>query len=547
MTQASLITGFTPSVTPPVDFPSPFEMQPHALARQACELLMARLPQLTTTHQFHRSGGGKMLGALVVKTTDNQFAYLSAFSGMLGSEWSVPGFVPPVFDIEQRRCFLPAGEARLKTMASRLRALKNSADLQQAVNEKKRLQAEACQHLQQLKQEHLRRREARANQRQQLHAGTADSLTESLASLAAQSSGDKRRYRELSVHWRNRIATAEQSIGQFQQQIDALAKQRASLSRSLQQAVFAGYNLCNASAGHAAIERFFTDKMPPSGTGDCVAIKLLQYCYQCQLEPVCLGEFWWGAEPSGGIRHHRQYYPACRGKCGPILPFMLRGLTVTVPRHEQPAAFTDNEPVVVFEDSSIVVVDKPAGMLSVPGKRLSDSVESRLRQRYPDTQSDMLVHRLDQATSGLLVAARSAALRSRLQQQFQRREVTKKYLAVVTGRVNPLQGIIELPLRVDIDDRPRQCVCAQHGKAAVTRYRVVDSNQDTTRIELYPQTGRTHQLRVHTAHAQGLNAAIVGDELYGRAASRLCLHAASISFDHPLSGERVTFTSAVPF
>ncbi|MCB1756405.1 MAG: RluA family pseudouridine synthase, partial [Gammaproteobacteria bacterium] len=244
--------------------------------------------------------------------------------------------------------------------------------------------------------------------------------------------------------------------------------------------------------------------------------------------------------------HHGHFYPSCRGKCAPILPFMLGAL-----RLENPPDFvsiTDQaEPRVVFEDDQLLVVDKPAGMLSVPGKHVSDCVETRLAQRYPEAPDLKLVHRLDMSTSGLLLAAKNPASHKKLQAQFIRRGVDKRYVAILAGVLAAEQGEIELPLRTDFDDRPRQVVCERFGKPALTRWQVIGRNRETTRVYFYPHTGRTHQLRLHAAHLDGLGMPIVGDELYGLAGQRLMLHAERLAFDHPVSGKRLVLTSPVPF
>ncbi|OED36021.1 hypothetical protein AB833_28790 [Chromatiales bacterium (ex Bugula neritina AB1)] len=539
-----------PEVESPGLFPSPFSIPPHALASQACELLKQRLSQMTpAVHNYQRPDGGKMLGTLVVRLSDGHYAYLAGFSGMLGGQWSVPGFVPPVFNPVQRDKFLPAGEARVEDLGSSLQCITASDHYGRAKAEYESTLEQQATALNALKAVHSNRRRQRAVIRQQIQQGEAGNSgdAETLESLAGQSSRDKREYRELSLQWKARLQTSRQPLDAIEDEINHLKKQRLELSRQHQQCVFDGYKLKNAEGECASLAGFFEAKMPPGGAGDCVAIKLLQHCYRLQLEPLCMAEFWWGATPSAEIRHHGYYYPACRGKCGPILPFMLRGLDVSAARHQRVVRFPDQYPLIIYEDSSLLVVEKPAGMLSVPGKNITDSVEKRLQNRYPDINSTMLVHRLDQATSGLLVAAKSSVIRTRLQQQFQRRTVEKIYIADVAGRIDQSQGTIDLPMRVDLDDRPRQRVCLQHGKSSLSHFRVVATSEAISRIELSPVTGRTHQLRVHAAHPEGLNAAIIGDELYGEPAERLHLHAASIAFMHPLTGKRMQFHSPVPF
>ena len=279
--------------------------------------------------------------------------------------------------------------------------------------------------------------------------------------------------------------------------------------------------------------------LPPGGTGDCCAPKLLQYAYQHHLKPVCMAEFWWGESTKEELRQHLHYYPACRGKCKPILTWMLQGLDVDPNPELQGVAHLELN--TVYEDNDIVVVDKPSGMLSVPGRIDDYSVETVMRQRYPDA---MIVHRLDMGTSGLLIVAKSSEAYHPLQEQFIKHQVKKKYVAMLEGRgkKEEVRGIISLPLRPDPMNRPRQMVDMEHGKRAVTDYEFLSDDL----VALYPQTGRTHQLRIHCAHPDGLGRPIVGDELYGTKGDRLMLHASEIWFRHPITGQEMHLASSPP-
>lgn len=280
--------------------------------------------------------------------------------------------------------------------------------------------------------------------------------------------------------------------------------------------------------------------LPPGGTGDCCAPKLLQYAYQQGLKPVCMAEFWWGATTHTELRQHLNYYPACRGKCKPILTWMLQGLDVDPNPELQGVAHLELN--TVYEDNDIVVVDKPSGMLSVPGRIDDYSVETVMRQRYPDA---MIVHRLDMGTSGLLIVAKSSEAYHPLQEQFIKHQVKKKYVAMLEGRgkKEEVGGTVSLPLRPDPMNRPRQMVDMEHGKRAVTDYEFLSDDL----VALYPQTGRTHQLRIHCAHPDGLGRPIVGDELYGTKGDRLMLHASEIWFRHPITGQEMHLASSPPF
>ena len=277
--------------------------------------------------------------------------------------------------------------------------------------------------------------------------------------------------------------------------------------------------------------------LPPGGTGDCCAPKLLQYAYQHYLHPVCMAEFWWGQSTKEELRQHLNYYPACRGKCMPILTWMLQGLDVDP--NPETLGYEHMEIPNIYEDNDILVVDKPSGILSVPGRMEDYSVETVMQQRYPGS---IVAHRLDMGTSGLLIVAKHIEAYHPLQQQFIRHEVKKKYVALLehTGQGS---GIVSLPMRPDPMNRPRQVVDMEHGKRAVTRYEFISDHL----VALWPETGRTHQLRIHCAHPDGLSNPIVGDELYGTKGQRLCLHAAEIWFKHPISGEEMHFETTPDF
>jgi tRNA pseudouridine32 synthase/23S rRNA pseudouridine746 synthase len=287
-------------------------------------------------------------------------------------------------------------------------------------------------------------------------------------------------------------------------------------------------------------------KKPPAGAGECAAPKLLQYAFQHELRPVCMAEFWWGSPPNTTIRTHGNYYPACQGKCEPILGHMLKGIELD----DNPLIVNYGEDKVIetiFEDEYILVINKPHELLSVPGKEIEDSVYSRIKKKYPEATGPLIVHRLDMSTSGLMILAKNEIAYKLLQRQFLNRSIRKLYTALLDGEVDQRKGMIELPMRLDVLDRPRQIVCRDHGKRARTDFQVDFRVEGKTRILLKPITGRTHQLRVHAAHQDGLNAPILGDDLYGKAADRLYLHATKITFTHPKTEELVTFTAPVPF
>ena len=339
--------------------------------------------------------------------------------------------------------------------------------------------------------------------------------------------------------------TTEREISLISHHSPLTSKQ---MSQELQLWLFHQYQLLNARGetkdlvdiwqsyySHEKLRRKFP--LPPGGTGDCCAPKLLQYAYQHGLKPVCMAEFWWGAPTKEEIRQHLNFYPACRGKCKPILTWMLQGLDVDP--NPETLGLQRMEIPTVYEDDTLIVVDKPSSMLSVPGRIEDYSVETVMHERYPDS---IVAHRLDMGTSGLLIVAKNGDAYRILQQQFIHHEVRKKYIAMLEHSGQGT-GVINLPLRPDPMNRPRQVVDMAHGKRAVTRYEFISDRL----VALWPETGRTHQLRIHCAHPDGLYNPIVGDELYGTRGQRLCLHAAEIRFRHPVSGDEIHITSEIPF
>jgi len=349
------------------------------------------------------------------------------------------------------------------------------------------------------------------------------------------------------------VFDAQQPDGYFKQkerEIMASLKHKE-MSQDLQMWLFRQYRMLNANGEERDLVEIWHDyhqnpkiqrkfPLPPGGTGDCCAPKLLQYAYQHNLKPVCMAEFWWGPSPQSEIRHHGEFYPACRGKCKPVLTWMLQGLDVDPDPEIQ--GFLHQGIEIIYEDDVLAAVYKPSGMLSVPGKADDYSVATWAKKRWEDS---MLPHRLDLLTSGIMLVAKNAEAYNHLQDQFASRSIKKKYLAVVEGKVKQEHGVIDLPLSSDPLNRPRQIVDFENGKRAITEFRVQqvaeDGGKTVTLLALYPHTGRTHQLRMHCAHQQGLGCPIVGDELYGHKSDRLYLQADSIAFVHPLTGKRMRF------
>ena len=351
------------------------------------------------------------------------------------------------------------------------------------------------------------------------------------------------------------IFDAQQPDGYFktrEREIMA-SEEHKQMSQELQTWLFHQYQLLNARSETKDLVDVWQDyhcsarirskfPLPPGGTGDCCAPKLLQYAYKEGLKPICMAEFWWGESPKNLIRHHEQFYPACRGKCLPVLTWMLQGLEVA-PNPEENRS-TPLEPEVVYVDEVVVVVNKPSGMLSMPGRQTTYSVATWAQESWPGS---MVAHRLDMSTSGIILVAKTEEAYHALQEQFTERVVKKKYLAIVEGKPQEEHGVINLPLSSDPLNRPCQVVDHEHGKQAITEYRVLATAQGYTLLALWPHTGRTHQLRMHCAHHEGLDCPILGDELYGRKAERLYLQAQAITFVHPSTNKRMHFELPYPF
>jgi tRNA pseudouridine32 synthase/23S rRNA pseudouridine746 synthase len=536
-----------PPAAVPARLASPFDPgEPHPVARRAAEALIGELRgRAGLDARLAAPGGGKMFGVLVVAGPDGRVGTLRGFSGMLDGAWCVPGFVPPLFDAAARDAFWPAGERELAELDRVLRALADGAEAAALRIEHAALAARHAAALDALRARHRDHRAARQAARQAIRgAGAVDPAA--LHALAQASRGDAaERRRLLADHAAERAAIATRLDALDAGQAE-LAHRRAERSRALMTRIHDSYVISSARGERRPLRALFAPGEPPSGAGDCAGPKLLGHAYRLGATPLALAEFWWGAPPATGGRRAGQFYPSCRGKCGPLLAFMLDGLACAAAPVFGAAAIPADEPRVVHEDPWLVVVDKPCGLLSVPGRdgRLQDSVVTRLRARWPGATA---VHRLDLDTSGLLVAAKDPATHAALQRAFARREVDKRYVAWLDGPVAGDRGTVVLALRVDLDDRPRQLVDPEHGKPAITDWQVIDRAGARTRVHLVPRTGRSHQLRVHAAHPLGLGAPIVGDRLYGRAAERLALHAEALAFIHPHTGRRVQLERPAPF
>lgn len=519
----------------PLRFTYPFCYEPHPLCLAAAAEVQQMIAAMGT------GGEGKMFGVLVVEDNKGGLYYLAAYSGLLGGRNDWPGFVPPVFDAQQPGGYFKVHEAQINALSRRVEELENGRHRQEAACSLAALRQAAGQAIDSHKQ-----RMAEAKRRRDLlrSGGAPDE-----APLIRESQYMKAELHRMKKRYKALISEKENALQHIEDSIAAMKDERKKQSDALQLWLFNQFGMLNARGERRMLTHIFretTGHIPPAGTGDCCAPKLLQYAYTNGWTPVCMAEFWQGPAPKSEIRRSGHFYPACQGKCKPLLAYMLQGLDVdpdplSIPRTSAPADW------VVYEDDCLLVVNKPAGLLSVPGRGNLPSVVSILKARHPG-YDPMPVHRLDMATSGLLVVAKTKEACRHMQRQFENREVKKRYVAVVDGIVaGAPTGTISLPLIRDELDRPRQKVDYASGKPSVTAYEVLDTGAGKTRLALYPKTGRTHQLRMHCAHPGGLGCPITGDELYGRRADRLYLHAEAIELTHPLTGRPLRLESKPDF
>lgn len=513
----------------PEKFTYPFHYTPHPLCVAAAGEVGRYLSTKGEWQGELRKG--KMFGVLIVRTGEGEVGYLAAFSGILAGKNRHTYFVPPVYDVQEPDGFFRIEEEQISGINRRIEELQADVRYKDC---KQRLADETILAGQVLDDIRGRMKAAKV-ERDRLRSTVTRVDSEQ---LIRESQFQKAELKRQKQYWKDHLASLQAEVEVFETEIERLKAERKTRSAALQQWLFKQFRMLNARGEERDLCNLFKDtvqKTPPAGAGECAAPKLLQYAYRNGWQPLAMAEFWWGDSPKNEIRRHGYYYPACKGKCGPILKHMLQGLHV-----EKKPLETDmhrgTELEIMYEDEWLSVVNKPAGMLSVPGKSDIDSVYGRVRRMYPEATGPMVVHRLDMATSGLILIAKTKEVHQNLQAQFKNRTVCKRYVAWLDGIVEKKEGHIELPLRPDPEDRPRQVVDAVHGKPAVTDYTVLHYDSGRTFISFIPKTGRTHQLRVHSAHPLGLNAPIVGDELYGRKADRLYLHAEYLGFIHPVSG-----------
>ena len=551
-----------------IDFPermnNPLDYQPHPLCIAVCKELQTYLSEREDWRE--EIDKGKMFGVLIVENAQPasgapEIGYLAAYSGQIGGRSDWDDFVPAVFDYLQPDGYFKTHEAEISGINQSIRKLEANTHMKEAKGLILQLQEER-KHTIAAYQEKIKKAKAKRDARRE--AGSLNPEEE--AEMVKESQFMKAELRRLKKSLSEKTSL-ETEYEAYQADILSLKQLRKTLSDALQQWLFSQFRMQNHEGESKDLLEIFRDAalrdypqatiatsriaalkmVPPAGSGECCEPKLLQYAYSLGYKPLQMAMFWWGESPKEEIRHHLHFYPACNGKCKPILQWMLPASTF------EPAAVDlslYNKVETLYEDREIAVIHKPEGLLSVPGKDAAQpSVYALMRSKYPEASGPLIVHRLDMSTSGVMMIAKTEFAYHRLQKAFLNHQIQKKYVAIISGKVIPEKGIISLPLMPDYLDRPRQIVDHELGKEAITEYEVLEPVDDShLRIALYPKTGRTHQLRVHCAHQEGLNAPILGDPLYGNEkAARLHLHAEEITFEHPLTGKKMTITRKADF
>ena len=570
------------------------DYEPHPLCIQACREVQEMLARREDWQE--EIARGKMFGVLIVEnvktdadkpergyqTADNpKWGYLAAYSGQIGGRSDWEDFVPAVFDYLQPDGYFKTHEAEISHINLSISQLEKNERMKEARTLIRKLQEERKRTIAAY-QEKMKEAKTKRNSRRE--AGNLSEAEE--AEMIRESQFMKAELRRLKKSLSEKTAL-ETEFEDYQENILRLKQLRKQLSDALQQWLFSQFRMLNQEGESKDLLEIFRDEalkeypqaaiatsriaalkmVPPAGSGECCEPKLLQYAYQHGYKPLQMAMFWWGESPKEEIRHHLQFYPACNGKCKPILHWMLPpsvfespasaeygigGQKGTLPKQVE---MLYEQVETLYEDRELTVIHKPAGLLSVPGKDAAQpSVYALMRRKYPEATGPLIVHRLDMATSGLMIIAKTEFAYHRLQKEFLNHRVQKKYIAIISekeisGKEIPEKGIISLPLLPDYLNRPRQIVNHEQGKEAITEYEILERIDGShLRIALYPKTGRTHQLRVHCAHQEGLNAPILGDPLYGNEkAARLHLHAEEITFEHPLTGKKITIKRKADF
>lgn len=528
----------------PDRFTFPFYYRPHRLTVMAADEVKSYVATRSDWHD--EISKGKMFGVLVVKTSDGRIGFLAAFSGNLAGSNVHDYFVPPVYDLLRPDGFFRIGESEISEMNRKVSELQRCDEY---VGLKKKLEETVNDGVMKLAKAKEWIKEGK-RKRDEIRKSAVLTAEEEFA-LVRESQFQKAEYKRLENSIKEEKRLVQERLKAFDDEISALKNERKVRSADLQKRLFMKFEMLDALGERKNLIEIFKDTpqvMPPAGAGECALPKMLQYAYLNGMHPLAMGEFWCGMSPKDEIRQDGKFYPSCKGKCEPILKHMLVGLDVA-PNPLLDDNFKGAKLDILYEDEWIVVVDKPSGMLSVPGKNDIDSVSQRLHEMYPEATGPLVVHRLDMATSGILLAAKDKDVHAALQALFETRCISKEYTAILDGVPACGVGEVSLPICLNPLDRPRQMVDYELGKPALTKYEILKVMGDRCMVKFLPHTGRTHQLRVHSAHSLGLGSPISGDELYGNpsSASRLCLHASRLVFTHPVTKKVVDIKSPVPF
>ena len=600
----------------PDTFTNPFSYSPHPLCVEAMEQVCKYISSNRKIASLGLLREGKMFGVLVAESPAGELGYLAAYSGVLdylpdtgscnviegngaysgsscGCGTGVDGgcnfFVPPVYDLTSSESFFPAEEAEITDLNDYIRDLYHDSFAQGVLERMEEIRSyykAEIGRLQEIYEDGKKRRDA-------LRASGVEG--EELAALLRESQFQKGEIKRAVKRMKEELEPYERENAAYERALEKAKKERKEKSAALQRKIFDHFSFLNARGEERSLLNIFGGVVPPAGAGECAAPRLLQYAFLNGYHPIAMGEFWYGGDKLG--RREGEFYPSCKGKCGPILGHMLQGLKV------DPVAFHSSygcDPLpddfllnIIYEDEYLLAVDKPAGILSVPGKDPSERCVQQLLKGMKTLSGDSaalgdefparsfgaspggdswVVHRLDMHTSGVLLLAKNEEVYKLLQRQFLSRAVEKCYVAVLDGVVGPERsgsgvvwrcadncsdvvsvgnfplgvGEISLPLMADYENRPLQCVDFERGKPAFSRFETVSVAGGKSFVKFWPVTGRTHQLRVHAAHPLGLNTPIEGDLLYGRLSGRLMLHAHTVKFVHPVTGAVMELVAPIP-
>ena len=535
----------------PKKFTFPYSYQPHPIALKAVKLLQNYLlEEKKWTHDFGNSDDesdeicGKMFGVLVVKNRQRDLGYLAAFSGKLAGENYLEGFVGPIYDRLEKKGFFKEQEALIMTINEKIKAIELDPYYLNLLSD---FEGRKYENTREIRASLINKKKAKYLRRIKREIAkknlSGNNLEFFLEKMSKESQDLHFQHKRKLQTLRAELIPIEEGLAFFQNKIIELKEKRKTKSVALQEQLFDQYQFLNQKNQKKGLNTLFKhtkQRRPPSGAGDCAAPKLLQHAFIHDLKPVALAEFWWGKSPKLKLRRHGHFYPACLGKCKPILTHMLSGMAID----ENPAykeKLKSKGLNIIYETPDYLVINKPNGLLSVPGKYVHDSVASRVKAAYPEAKGPMMVHRLDRETSGLMVVAKTLEAYLDFQNQFLNKTIKKEYIAILSGIPEYSSPMIKLPLRPDHFQRPRQMVCYSEGKLAETHWSILEIKETKARVLFKPITGRTHQLRVHSAHHDGLNLPIEGDELYGLKSDRLKLHAAALTFQDPTNGSLMQF------